>query len=382
MIGGRLLSEGGYGCIFYPEIPCKKGEEISEKNASKIQIYDKSAKKEIEIGKLIQDIPGFKNHFAPVLSSCFVNVSQINNEDKKSCSIIQRNENNKFILLKMLYIDGPNFINFMVNNRNSRQIINNVINSYNHLLTSLRLLISKNIVHYDIKGDNILFNLTLQAPTLIDFGLSMNMNNVNKNNLKKYFYVYAPDYYIWPLEIHYLCFLLHNKTNPTIIDLQILCKKYIENNIALKKNFSPKFLEQFEKICMKQLIVYKNKSYDKVVTEILNLWKFWDNYSVSVLFLKFISYFNIEGHVKNPFIIFLSELLLNNIHPDPKKRLSIENTIQTFNSFLLTNEINKESTFDELTGIFIENRKEISINLQNDQKKDRLITRNIDRRMV
>ena len=27
----------------------------------------------------------------------------------------------------MLYIDGPNFISFMVNNRNSRQIINNVI---------------------------------------------------------------------------------------------------------------------------------------------------------------------------------------------------------------------------------------------------------------
>lgn len=379
MIGGRLLSEGGYGCVYYPQIPCNKKDKISDKHASKIQMYDKSAEKEIDIGKKIQEIAGFKNHFAPVLSHCFVNVSQMEIEDKDKCSILQRKGPNKFILLKMLYIDGPNFINFMVNNRNSRQIINNVINSYNHLLTSLRLLISQNIIHYDIKGDNILFNLTLQAPTLIDFGLSIDFNNINEKNMKKYFYVYAPEYYIWPLEIHYLCFILHKNKNPTLIDLQILAKTYIKHNIALIKNFSPKFLEQFEKICMKQLIVYKNMKYDMAIKNILKLWKYWDNYSVSVLFLKFISYFNIDGYVKNPFIIFLSELLLNNIHPDPKNRLSVDNSIQTFNSFLLTSEINKEATFDELTGIFVENRKEISINLQKDQRKDKLITRNIER---
>jgi serine/threonine protein kinase len=379
MIGGKLLSEGGYGCVFYPEIPCKKGEQISEKYASKIQVYDKSAKKEISIGKKVETIPGFKNHFAPVLKHCFVNVSEINAEDKGNCSVLQRSTDNRFILLKMSYIDGPNFISFMVNNRNSRQIINNVINSYNHLLTSLRLLISQKIVHYDIKGDNILFNLTLQAPTLIDFGLSMDIEDLNDKTLKKYFYIYAPDYYIWPLEVHYLCFLLHKNENPNIIDIQMLCKTYIKNNIAIQKNFSPNFIKQYEKICMKQMLVYKNMGSDKAKSEILSLWKYWDNYSVSVLFLKFISYFSIEGYVDNPFIVFLSELLLNNIHPNPKNRLSVENTIQTFNSFLLTSEINKESTFDELTGIFVENRKEISINLQRDQKKDRFLTKSIGR---
>ena len=379
MIGGKLLSEGGYGCVFYPEIPCKKGEQISEKYASKIQVYDKSARKEIAIGKKVETIPGFKNHFAPVLKHCFVNVSEINNEDKGNCSVLQRSTDNKFILLRMSYVDGPNFINFMVNNRNSRQIINNVINSYNHLLTSLRLLISKKIVHYDIKGDNILFNLTLQAPTLIDFGLSMDIEDLNDKTLKKYFYIYAPDYYIWPLEVHYLCFLLHKNENPNIIDIQMLCKTYIKNNIAIQKNFSPNFIKQYEKICVKQMLVYKNMGSKKAKSEILSLWKYWDNYSVSVLFLKFISYFSVEGYVDNPFIVFLSELLLNNIHPNPKSRLSVENTIQTFNSFLLTSEINKESTFDELTGIFVENRKEISINLQRDQKKDRFLTKSIGR---
>ena len=87
----------------------------------------------------------------------------------------------------MSYADGPNFINFMVNTK-FRQIINNVINSYNHLLTSLRLNFKK-IVHYDIKGDNILFNLTLQAPTLIDFGLSMDIEDLNDKTLKNTLYL-------------------------------------------------------------------------------------------------------------------------------------------------------------------------------------------------
>lgn len=159
----------------------------------------------------------------------------------------------------------------------------------------------------------------------------------------------------------------------------MLCKTYIKNNIAIQKNFSPNFIKQYEKICVKQMLVYKNMGSKKAKSEILSLWKYWDNYSVSVLFLKFISYFSVEGYVDNPFIVFLSELLLNNIHPNPKSRLSVENTIQTFNSFLLTSEINKESTFDELTGIFVENRKEISINLQRDQKKDRFLTKSIGR---
>ena len=147
----------------------------------------------------------------------------------------------------------------------------------------------------------------------------------------------------------------------------MLCNVH-KNNIAIQKT-SPNFIKQYEKICVKQMLVYKNMGSKKAKSEILSLWKYWDTHSVSVLFLKFISYFSVEGYVDNPSIVFLSELLLNNIHPNPKSRLSVENTIQTFNSFLLTSEINKESTFDELTGIFVENRKEISINLQRDQKR-------------
>ena len=37
MIGGSLLAQGGYGCVFHPEINCKGKESKERKYISKIQ---------------------------------------------------------------------------------------------------------------------------------------------------------------------------------------------------------------------------------------------------------------------------------------------------------------------------------------------------------
>ena len=55
MKGGKLLSEGGFGCVFNPSMKCN-GESDSEKQVSKIQRYDNSAKNEIDIGKMLIEI--------------------------------------------------------------------------------------------------------------------------------------------------------------------------------------------------------------------------------------------------------------------------------------------------------------------------------------
>ena len=54
MIGGSLLSQGGYGCVFHPEINCKGKETTNKKYISKIQKNDFSAENEISIGKHIE----------------------------------------------------------------------------------------------------------------------------------------------------------------------------------------------------------------------------------------------------------------------------------------------------------------------------------------
>ena len=54
---------------------------------------------------------------------------------------------------------------------------------------------------------------------------------------KKYFYIYAPDYYVWPL--HYLCYLPKENHFPTDNDLKNIAKQVTKHNIALNNNFSP-----------------------------------------------------------------------------------------------------------------------------------------------
>ena len=51
------------------------------------------------------------------------------------------------------------------------------------------LLEENNIVHLDIKGDNILFNYDSELPIIIDFGLSIDTTKleIKMDILKKYF---------------------------------------------------------------------------------------------------------------------------------------------------------------------------------------------------
>ena len=85
-----------------------------------------------------------------------------------------------------------------------------------------------------MKSENILYNLSTNNPIIIDFGISIPMKELTEDNLRTYFYIYAPDYYIWSLEIHFINYLLHKTENElTLSDIETICKEIISNNKAL-----------------------------------------------------------------------------------------------------------------------------------------------------
>jgi tRNA A-37 threonylcarbamoyl transferase component Bud32 len=374
MIGGKLLAEGGYGCVFMPGINCDGSIMETKKYTSKIQRFDSSAKNEIKIGKIVQELNGFGHHFAPVIKFCELNVAKIKDDDKNKCTIFKKNKSKTFVVMKLLYIDGDDFLDYLINQKNSVQLVSNIIISFNHLCHSLGMLAMKDIVHYDIKGANIIFDKKKEIPILIDFGLSVNMNNIIVDNitidkLKEMFYVYAPDYYVWSLEIHYMCYLVNKNKEPTIEELEEISRKYVEGNKALQRNFSPTFLKRYEVKCINQLTKYNNTPFDERVTLILGYWKTFDNYSVSIMYLKFINYININGFIDNEFILFFTKLLLKNIDPNPERRLTLTTTTQTFNKFLYQKQGNNIQTFEQLSESFIENRDILNNEIVKDKKK-------------
>ena len=374
MIGGDLEAEGGFGCIFNPALNKKGQEMIGSKYASKIQKYDESAINEINIGKVIKNINGYLNHFSPVLYHSKIHISKSKTNLLNKCSIIKKKNQDTYVNMKMVWQAGGPFVDFIVKRKNTKEVVNHLILSYNHLLRSIKILIENNILHYDIKGNNILLQENLKLPILIDFGLSINMKqllvpNVKMKTLKYNFYVFAPDYFLWPLEVHYISYLLNENDRPDDEDIRDIAKKCVYSNKALYKNFSPRFLEDYENECIKTLMQYKkNTDTLSIIKELLQNWITWDNYSLSIMYLRFLYYLNINGYIENIFIENLTELLLTNIHPNPKKRLDIDTTLLKFNQSLYEKATDIK-VLQTVTNLFIDNRKKINLEVKKGEKQ-------------
>ena len=141
--------------------------------------------------------------------------------------------------MKIFHINGVNFLDYILTNKSSDfNFVSLLINSYNHLLNSLQMLINMNIVHYDLKGNNIMVNRVNKLPLILDFGLSIKVDKLKSDILDKFFYTYAPEYAPWCLEIHYISYLLKVNSNPSKNDLEKMVERYVENDTNPIMDFS------------------------------------------------------------------------------------------------------------------------------------------------
>lgn len=380
MIGGDLIAEGGYGCIYYPSLNEFGEEETNNNFVSKIQIINDNALNEIYIGNIIKNINGYINHFAPVIDSNNINQKKISYNNINKCSIIKsKKKQDKITILKMDYIHGTTFDQHIIDEKNNRELTFNIINSFIHISKAIKILIENKIVHFDLKEDNIMFNKKRKLPILIDFGLSRKFNNIenlskNFDSLKKYFYIFAPQYYIWSIEIHFLCYLINVKQNVSNDDIINIVNQYIKKN-PIFNYFSPDFVLKYKNLCIQQLKYYNLFDTNNRIKKILSFWKTWDSYSLSIMFLRIICILNYTGFSKNNFTTFFSEILIKNIHPNPKKRYSIEETKFKFSKFIYDKNINNIISFKEVVKLFQKNKNSINKELKINKIKNKTLNK-------
>lgn len=340
----NLLSQGGFGCIYYPGIDCNGNNLKNKKFVSKLQVKNISSDNEIEIGNEIKKIKKYYQFFLPIIENCPISANKISGNILSDCEPVQ--EKNELVLMKMEYIDSLSFYKLLTNEKESSQsIIKTMIDSYIYLLNSLKMLGERNIVHYDLKHDNILFNKDTELPLVIDFGISLNMNNLNFNRLHDLFYVYATDYYIWSFDIHIINFLVNEvDSDEYIVTKDVfseIMNNIVDDNKALQI-FSETFINKYKKKCM----FYGTKIIGKDKSTILKIlikqknYQTWDNFSLSCMYLLFIQQAFKNNFPDSEFLIKLSQLLCVNISPDPQDRFTIEETIQRANSIVKNIQLN------------------------------------------
>jgi predicted nucleic-acid-binding protein len=151
------------------------------------------------------------------------------------------------------------------------------------------------------------------------------MDNQNNDN----------DIYL-PIEILLLRYqLTNNITSLSNYNIETVIKQFITNHSILK-HFDTKPMIQ-------DALIYYSKYVNKSLLDIFttdNFIQTWDNYAISIVFLRILIGLHKSMKTQNKFIILFMKLLVKNISLDPSKRLSLINTMEQFELLLNNLDIN------------------------------------------
>ena len=345
--GTKLISQGTFGCIFYPAIECDGSVSKNKKYASKLVKNNKTDINEYLIGKIIKRIKLYEYYYAPVINMCSINLAKIDKRERDMCKIIRDKKNSgiepasSYAIMKIPFIENISIIDYFTQpDTDKKEILTYILYSYDYLLQNINTLNKHGIIHFDLKLSNILIEKSKKIPIIIDFGLSIPITDIRPETYKKYFYAYSPSYYIWCVEIHIICYLV--KVNPVLTKdaLVDLVNEYVQNNIGLKI-FSDAFVRRFRDTAVDyytKLIVDTGATRDEIIKKLLKYIRTWDTYSLSLMFLCFIQFISFNGFVHNKLIVEFSKLLLLNFHPNPEKRMDFDETKKKYNAMFNVDE--------------------------------------------
>ena len=284
----KLLSEGGFGCVFHPQIGCDGKPTNDEKVVTKVQIRDFNSENEALVGSLIESIPVYTMFFLPAIRSCPINVRSIESNIISECSIIaDADDTKKFIALDIPYIDGVDFVEALKDGT-SKQAILTVTETYRYIINAIEKLHTVSVAHLDMKLGNIVYKRKTSLPRIIDFGISVPIEEVNDENMTDYFYSYEPTYYIWAPEVNLLNYFCHRTSNPlTSTDIQRIAAEIVDGNKGFE-NRDEAFKDKYLRELIAAFGKYQGMQIDEAKKALLQTWKSWDLYSLNVMYLRII----------------------------------------------------------------------------------------------
>jgi hypothetical protein len=144
----------------------------------------------------------------------------------------------------------------------------------------------------------------------------------------------------WAIELHILSYILTNKIHSlSEYDIDIVITEFISYHTILN-TFGPTVVSSYKQDGIQYFNKYVNQSYEYVVADIVQYAHTWDNYALSILFLRILIGIHKSIKIPNKFIIYFMKLLVGNLHLNPLKRETVETTMRKFESLLETIELN------------------------------------------
>ena len=418
----KLISSGTYGCIYHPGLSCsydsKKIRDNNERKnkITKIQFKGNAAKKELHISEKIKtnNPVNYAYHFITFDNACDVEMNEIRTQiteaktssDKNAtielekCPVFNKDKNkgkNDLVMIEMKYVDASELKDMVVEMSDKREIISIIFESLINNLTGVECLHKANVVHFDLKSNNILFDKETTHPYIIDFGLSIDIDqmkeikNKTRENMNAFFINHSPGYIVWTPEVKYFTLMMYKGEDPTEEEVNSLTEDTMKAYSVFKEIFSDDFMKKFKALLNATYMQYREDMKEIPMEDRLNVffdnillpaWKTWDIHAMSRIYMQVVralARLALEhDYMNNNLMIELCQLLLMNMHPDYRKRPNQPEEIideveriyttqnaETYDSFLgLQNGINmnvKERTIIEesITDSYDDERKSV-----------------------
>jgi serine/threonine protein kinase len=179
MLGGNIRGQGTYGCIFQPALKCR-GKNNKERDSSMVGkiTSHRDAKNELEISRILRNIPDSSNYviMAEPEKCTPRSKSKQDDPDIERCRLLHDIKLQNTIQMIMPWGGYP------LSRINLDPYIFDFFKFMEELLACGSFLLLNDICHFDMSGENFLFDRH-NKPKIIDFGFGFKASNLTIHDL-------------------------------------------------------------------------------------------------------------------------------------------------------------------------------------------------------
>lgn len=373
----KLINQGSYGCVFKPGFTCSGKVENNEKYITKVQKRKTTSSRETKIGNLIKKIKNYSKYYAPILETCEVNINKITTgQEIEKCNFIDTKSKDVYESNKIQYVGKETLADYYSNELdNSTDLFKIMLEQHIILLEGLHKMSEKKIIHLDLKNNNIMVN-DKNRPIIIDFGLSFENKDLEKEDYEKIFFVYGPDYSPWCIEIAIISYICNEmgedwmEKDITKETIEHIINDYVKKNSTISKYFTKEEQEDY----IESNITYfqqKENIGEKLVEELLKTSNTWDGYALNVIYLELFNYLQLKNFKHIPFITEYENMLKKEIKINPDERKNTKELMKEVNKqFGNINKKDYNSFIESFTSKTKESKSEIKKNIVEKQLED------------
>jgi len=197
--GGRYLGQGTYGCAFSPPLKCSTNTKRKTDGISKL-MNETSASEEYLVNQIWEEIDPKQKFSIWSTNYCKYNSKNIKQENEINKCTIKYKVPKKERLIFYPYGGVDLYKHFYEKQPKAKDYLK-IFTNFLNLLEGIQIAHSKNIVHLDIKSDNIVLDKDFNM-RYIDFGFSRFTDEIDINDWDKV-NVFKTTYEFWPFELYF-----------------------------------------------------------------------------------------------------------------------------------------------------------------------------------